>query len=189
MSGSQNSVDWSKLAAPQDDGAAKHLIGMALPSLEMPSTLGRRIPLSNLSGTTVIYVYPMTAQPGKNLPENWDMIPGARGCTPQSCAFRDVYTDLRDAGATRIFGLSTQNYEHQVEAATRLQLPFPLLSDASLSFANALRLPRFEADGQVLLKRLTLISRASRIMKVFYPVFPPDQDAENVLHWLQNNTI
>lgn len=189
MTSSLNSVDWSEIPAPSDDGAADHLVGISLPTTALPSTQGRPLSLANLSGTTVLFVYPMTGHPDRALPQGWDMIPGARGCTPQSCAFRDLYAELRKAGATRVFGLSTQTAEDQAEAHARLHLPFPLLSDAGLAFGTALSLPTFVADGKTLHKRITLISRADRIMTTFYPVFPPDQDAENVLNWLKSNSV
>ena len=141
--------------------------------------------LSGLGGTTVVYIYPMTGRPDVPLPEDWDMIPGARGCTPQSCAFRDHYAELRELGAQQLFGLSVQDSDYQREAAERLHLPFALLSDAEFRFADALRLPVFEAAGQRLLKRLTLIIEAGRVVKVFYPVFPPDRSADDVIAWLQ----
>ena len=187
MSQSLKAPDWSEIPTPEDDGAADHLTGVSLPVLVMPATIGGHIDLMQLTGTTVFYVYPMTGPASGELPDGWNDIPGARGCTPQSCAFRDHYDDLRQAGASRVFGLSTQSTEYQLEAANRLHLPFPLLSDEDLGFADALRLPRFVVDGKTLLKRITLITRAGRIAKIFYPVFPPDQDASNVLNWLKEN--
>jgi peroxiredoxin len=172
------------LPAPTDDGAANHLPGMQLPSVPLISTSGDTVDLSSLSGETVVYCYPMTGRPDRELPQGWDEIPGARGCTPQSCSFRDHHSELRDLGV-RVFGLSTQSTGYQQEAAGRLQLPFELLSDERLAFAEALGLPTFEADGMTLLKRLTLIIEDGRIEKVFYPVFPPDKNAEEVLAWLR----
>ena len=172
------------LPVPTDDGAADHLPGMRLPSVPLVSTSGETVDLSALSGKTVVYCYPMTGRPGRDLPQGWDEIPGARGCTPQSCSFRDHHAELRDHGA-RVFGLSTQDTEYQREAAGRLHLPFELLSDQRLAFAEALSLPTFEADGMILLKRVTLIIEDGRIEKVFYPVFPPDKNAEEMLAWLQ----
>ncbi len=142
--------------------------------------------LSILPGRTVVYCYPRTGRPGENLPLGWDEIPGARGCTPQSCAFRDHHEELRSLGA-RVFGLSTQSTEYQREAAERLHLPFELLSDESLSFGRALGLPVFEAEGTTLIKRLTLIVNEGRIGKVFYPVFPPAENANEVIAWLFRN--
>ena len=142
--------------------------------------------LSKLPGRTVVYCYPRTGRPDQDMPRGWDEIPGARGCTPQSCSFRDHYGELRALGA-RVFGLSTQNTEYQREAAGRLHLPFELLSDERLEFAGALALPTFEADSMILLKRLTLVIEDGRIEKVFYPVFPPDKNAEEVIGWLSRN--
>jgi peroxiredoxin len=172
------------LPIPTDDGASDHLPEMRLPSVPLNSTAGEPVDLSTLPGKTVVYCYPMTGRPGSDLPEGWDEIPGARGCTPQSCSFRDYHAELRDLGA-RVFGLSTQSTEYQREAAERLHLPFELLSDESLAFTRALDLPTFEVDGTVLLKRLTLIIKDERIEKVFYPVFPPDRSAEEVLDYLE----
>lgn len=177
-------VDWSALPQPEEDGAAAHLTGMALPPVALPSTGGGAVALDQLAGLAVLYVYPMTARPDRALPDGWDMIPGARGCTPQSCAFRDHFDALRALGVTHLFGVSTQGTAYQAEAAARLHLPFPLLSDAGLALADALSLPRFTVEGQVLLKRLTLIAEAGRIVRVHYPVFPPDADADKVLGWL-----
>lgn len=171
------------LPVPEDDGAADHLFGMRLPSVPLPSTGGERVDLSALPGTAVVYCYPMTGRPDRELPAGWDEIPGARGCTPQSCSFRDHHAGLRRLGA-RVFGLSTQSTAYQREAAERLHLPFPLLSDADLAFAGALRLPTFEVEGGVLTKRLTMILEDGTVEKVFYPVFPPGEDAERVLEWL-----
>ncbi len=174
------------LPVPQDDGAARHLTGMRLPDVSLPATDGSVVNLSRLAGLTVIYAYPRTGRPGQPLPEGWDAIPGARGCTPQSCAFRDHYQELQSLGAT-VFGLSTQTTEYQREAAERLHLPFPLLSDSSLAFAGALRLPTFAFEGANLLKRVTLILRDGVIEHVFYPVFPPDKNAEAVIAWLTSH--
>ena len=143
--------------------------------------------VSTLPGTSVVYCYPMTGRPGKDLPEDWDDIPGARGCTPQSCAFRDSYEDLRALGA-RVFGMSTQSTEYQREAAERLHLPYELLSDEELTFARALDLPTFEVESMTLLKRLTLVVLDGRILKVFYPVFPPDANAAEVTAWLRSES-
>ncbi|HSB48989.1 MAG TPA: peroxiredoxin [Burkholderiales bacterium] len=172
------------LPAPQDDGACDHLTGMTLPPIGLPSTRGRVVDLSRLAGTTVVYIYPRTGRPDQEVPTGWNDIPGARGCTPQSCAFRDHYAELQRAGAAHVFGLSTQDSAYQREAAGRLHLPFELLSDAGLELAGALNLPTFEVDGMKLIKRVTLIAREGRIEKVFYPVFPPDRNAGDVLDWL-----
>jgi len=187
MSQSLHAPDWSTIPAPQDDGSADHLTGISVPALTLASTSKAPVHLMRLSGTTVIYVYPMTGPADGTLPQGWDQIPGARGCTPQSCAFRDHYDELRRAGASRVYGLSTQDTSYQQEAVSRLHLPFPILSDADLRFANSLNLPRFEVNGKILLRRLTLIFRAGRIAKCFYPVFPPDENAQIVLTWLKEN--
>jgi peroxiredoxin len=173
------------LPVPEDDGAADHLPGMRLPSVPLASTLGEIVDLSALPGRTVVYCYPMTGRPDRSLPAGWDEIPGARGCTPQTCSFRDHHAELRSLGAS-VFGSSTQDTEYQREAATRLHLPFALLSDSDLAFAGALGLPTFEVDGMVLLKRLTLVIDEGWIEKVFYPVFPPDRSAEEVVEWLED---
>lgn len=182
------SVDWSALPAPDDDGAATHLEGARLPNVPLAASDGTAVDLGALGGRTVLYIYPMTGQPGKALPDGWDQIPGARGCTPQSCAFRDHYSELRAAGADHVFGLSTQETDWQREAVTRLHLPFALLSDAKFSLMEALRLPQLSVEGRRLLKRMALIVDDGRIRKVFYPVFPPDRNAADVLAWLQENT-
>ena len=173
------------LPVPEDDGAADHLPGMRLPSVPLASTSGEIVDLSALPGRTVVYCYPMTERPDRSLPTGWDEIPGARGCTPQSCSFRDHHAELRSLGAS-VFGSSTQDTEYQREAATRLHLPFALLSDSDLDFAGTLGLPTFEVDGMVLLKRLTLVIDEGWIEKVFYPVFPPDRSAEEVVEWLED---
>jgi peroxiredoxin len=186
MSKAQNYLELPKdLPVPQDDGAAKHLAGMGLPRLTLAATDGAEVDLSGQKGRTVVYAYPRTGEPGKPLPEGWDMIPGARGCTPQSCGFRDHFAELRKLGVDHLFGLSTQDSEYQREAAERLHLPFAILSDTDLKFTKALRLPTFEVDGMTLLKRLTLVIDDGRITHVFYPVFPPDKSAQEVAGWLQ----
>jgi len=184
------------LPVPQDDGACDHLQGMKLPAVALLATGGRKVDLSSLKGITVVYVYPRTGRPDQDLLPGWNAIPGARGCTPQSCAFRDHYQELKRAGASEVFGLSTQDTEYQREAAARLHLPFELLSDETLAFARALKLPTFDVAGMRLIKRLTLIARAPQIApsrrgeplieKVFYPVFPPDRNAGDVLAWLSS---
>jgi len=175
-----------RLPVPEDDGGSDHLPGMRLPSVPLMSTAGEPVDLSRLSGRTVVYCYPRTGRPEQDSPRGWDEIPGARGCTPQSCSFRDHHDELRALGA-RVFGLSTQDTEYQGEAAGRLHLPFELLSDEQLEFARALNLPTFEADSMTLLKRITLIVDSGRIEKVFYPVFPPDKNAQEVIEWLSRN--
>jgi len=171
------------LPVPIDDGACDHLPGLRLPSVPLLSTAGRLVDLSSLPGRTVVYCYPRTGRPDQEPPQGWNEIPGARGCTPQSCAFRDHHRELQALGA-RLFGLSTQETDYQREAAERLHLPFELLSDARLAFARALRLPTFEVESVTLIKRLTLIIRDGYIEKVFYPVFPPDAHPEEVIGWL-----
>ena len=172
------------LPFPVDDGACKHLPGLALPSLPLPSTGGRAIDPAQIPGWVVIYCYPMTGRPGVALPPGWDEIPGARGCTPQSCSFRDHYREF-EALKVQVFGLSTQTTDYQREAAERLHLPFELLSDNSFVFARALRLPMFEVEGMSLIKRVTLIAKDAKIAKHFYPVFPPDRNIDDVLGWLR----
>ena len=176
------------LPVPQDDGACDHLEGMKLPTVALRSTRGRSVDLSGLKGTTVVYIYPRTGRPDREMLAGWNAIPGARGCTPQSCAFRDHYDELKSAGAAQVYGLSTQDTAYQQEAAERLHLPFELLSDEKLEFARALKLPTFEVEGMKLIKRLTLILRDGAIAKVFYPVFPPDRKAGDVLAWLATRT-
>jgi len=173
------------IPAPQDDGAARHLTGTPLPDLSLPATDGAQVNLSALEGRTVVYIYPRTGVPGQALPEGWDDIPGARGCTPQSCAFRDHFAELKRLGVMHLFGLSTQDTAYQQEAASRLHLPFAILSDERLALARALSLPTFVTSGMTLLKRMALIIDEGVITKVFYPVFPPDKNAEEVIAWLK----
>ena len=175
------------LPVPEDDGACDHLEGGAMPSAPLPATDGSTVDLASLPGRTVVYAYPRTGVPGQALPAGWDEIPGARGCTPQSCAFRDHHAELVDAGASAVFGLSTQATDYQREAAERLALPFALLSDRALELASALRLPTFEADGATLIRRLALVIDDGRIAKAFYPVFPAERNATDVLDWLRAN--
>lgn len=177
-------VDWSTIPAPEDDGRAAHLTGMNLPAVTLQAHDGTRIDLAAIKGLVVVYAYPMTGRPGKALPEGWDTIPGARGCTPQSCAFRDHAAELNALGVSAVYGLSTQDSVYQQEAAERLHLPFLLLSDNALEFSKALQLPMFEVDGMNLTKRITLVIRDGVIERVFYPVFPPDRDAANVIAYL-----
>jgi len=172
------------LPIPQDDGAADHLAGLPLPSVALPSTAGGEVDLAALKGQTVLYCYPKTGVPDQALPDGWDAIPGARGCTPETCAFRDLFAELTAAGAARVFGLSTQSAAYQQELHGRLHLPFPILSDERLEFTRALRLPTFEAWRGTLIKRITLIIRDGRIEHAFYPIFPPDAHAAEVLAWL-----
>jgi peroxiredoxin len=177
-------VDWSKIPIPEDDGGARHLTGSRVPSLPLTATDGRAVDLAKLRGRVVMYVYPRTGQPGVPLPDGWDMIPGARGCTPQSCSFRDHFAELKTHGVEHLFGLSTQDSAYQREVAERLHLPFLLLSDEQLALAKAMRLPTFKTSGMTLLKRLALVINDGTIEQVFYPIFPPDRSAADVLHWL-----
>jgi peroxiredoxin len=173
------------LPVPQDDGAALHLAGLKLPSVPLAATDGSTVDLSKLAGRTVVYIYPRTGVPGQPPADGWDAIPGARGCTPQSCSFRDHFAELKRLGAARLYGLSTQDTEYQSEAVERLKLPFPILSDRNLALARAIRLPTFTVAGMILLKRMALVIDAGVIAKVFYPVFPPDKSAEEVIAWLR----
>jgi len=173
------------LPVPQDDGAARHLEGMKLPPVTLAATDGSEVDLAALSGRTVVYIYPRTGRPGQPLPDGWDAIPGARGCTPQSCSFRDHFAELKALGVSHLFGLSTQDSAYQREAAERLHLPFAILSDAGLRFTRALRLPTFAVDGMTLQKRMVLVIDDGVIAKAFYPVFPPDESAAAVAAWLR----
>ena len=177
----------SNLPVPLDDGACNHLTGMPVPSMALMSTSNRRVDLGQVSKErTVVYCYPRTGTPDKEPPPGWNEIPGARGCTPESCGFRDHYGDLRTLHC-QVFGLSTQTTEYQREMVQRLHLPFEVLSDADLAFTKALRLPTFTFDGTILIKRLTLLVSEAKIEKVFYPVFPPDKHAQEVIAWLSRN--
>jgi len=173
------------LPVPKDDGAARHLTGMRVPPVALAATDGSTIDLSALAGRTVVYVYPRTGVPGQPLPDGWDAIPGARGCTPQSCSFRDHFAELKRLGVDHLYGLSTQDSAYQSEAVRRLHLPFPILSDCSLALARALKLPTFAVAGMTLLKRMALVLDGGAISKIFYPVFPPDKSAEEVIAWLR----
>ncbi len=183
-------VDWSKIPAPADDGAAAHLVGMTIPPVNLVATDDSSVTLSTLLGRTVVFAYPRTGEPGKiGLVDDWDMIPGARGCTPQTCSFRDLFAELKAAGANHVFGLSTQSNAYQAEMASRLHLPFPVLSDEKLEFTRALDLPVMKVAGLTLIRRLALIIDNARITQVFYPVFPPDRNAADVLKWLKENPV
>jgi peroxiredoxin len=172
---------------PQDDGATQHLARVTLPDLALPATQGPSVNLAKLSGRTVVYIYPRTGVPGVDAPPGWDDIPGARGCTPQSCSFRNHFAELKALGVARVFGLSTQDTAYQQEAATRLHLPFPILSDDKLVLTKALKLPTFTASGMTLLKRMALVIDNGVVTKVFYPVFPPDKSAAEVIAWIQES--
>jgi peroxiredoxin len=183
-------TDYARLPAdlpvPTDDGACAHLPGLAVPAVPLPATTGGAVDLTTLPGRVVAYFYPMTGVPGVPLPDGWDAIPGARGCTPQACGFRDHAAELARLGAA-VVGVSTQPPAEQAEAAARLHLPFPLLSDGRLELARALRLPTFTAGGRTLVRRLTLVVRAGRVEHVFYPAFPPDAHAATVVRWLTDH--
>ena len=180
MTGSYVSLP-ANLPEPIDDGACDHLTGTSLPDISLSATTGGEINLFRQAGVVVVYIYPMTGRPGVALPQGWDDIPGARGCTPQSCAYRDAYQLITDAGVDGLYGLSSQDTAWQSELASRLHLPFPVLSDAALQFATALSLPTFTVDGKTLIKRLTLIAENGQIKAVHYPVFPSDSDPSWVL--------
>ena len=183
-------VDWSRIPAPIDDGAAAHLVGLKIPAVSLVATDDTSVTLSALRGRSVVFAYPRTGEPGKiALVDDWDMIPGARGCTPQTCSFRDLFAELKAVGAAHVFGLSTQSNAYQAEMASRLHLPFPVLSDEKLALTRALGLPTMEVAGLTLIKRLALIIDGGRITQVFYPVFPPDRNASDVLEWLKENRI
>jgi peroxiredoxin len=184
-------IDYSKvlpdnLPVPVDDGAANHLVGLAMPALTLAATDGREVGLGTLgSGRTVIYLYPLTGVPGTDLPDGWDAIPGARGCSTEACDFRDHFTLLRDVGVVNVFGLSSQDSDYQREVVDRLGLPFAMLSDTGFALAEALSLPTFAAPGHDrLYARLTLVINDGVIEHVFYPIFPPNTHAQQVLNWL-----
>jgi peroxiredoxin len=172
------------LPEPEDDGAAGHLLNAVVPAINLPATTKETIDLAALTGRTVLFCYPRTGRPDQELPPGWNAIPGARGCTPEACGFRDAHAQFEELGV-RIFALSTQSADYQREMAERLHLPFPVLSDEELELTTTLRLPTFETSGWTLLKRLTLVIDDGRIEHVFYPVFPPDSHAGEVLSWLR----
>jgi len=175
----------SDLPVPIDDGGAWHLAGANLPDITLQATTGPAVTLSKLKGVTVLYVYPRTGVPGVDAPPGWDDIPGARGCTPQSCGFRDHFAELKALGVAQVYGLSSQDTAYQREAAERLHLPFPLLSDVELKLKSAIGLPTFLTSGMTLYKRMALVLEDAAIVRVFYPVFPPDKNAEEVMAWLR----
>jgi peroxiredoxin len=178
------------LPVPEDDGAADHLPGTAMPHLTLPATDGSEVTLDELGPErTVIYIYPLSGRPGVDLPTGWNAIPGARGCTPEACGFRDHFAELRDAGAANVYGLSSQRTGYQAELAERLALPFAILSDPGFAVGGALDLPTFTADGEQLYKRLTLIVTDARVEHAFYPIFPPDRHAGEVLDWLRAHAV
>lgn len=183
-------VDWSTIPAPVDDGGTKHLKGTTIPPVALRATDGASVTLSSLPGRVVLFAYPRTGEPGQiGLVNDWDMIPGARGCTPQTCAFRDLFKDLKAAGAQHVFGISTQDTDYQREMVERLHVPFQVLSDSDLAFTRALNLASMDVAGLTLIKRLALIIDDAKITHVFYPVFPPDRNAGDVLEWLQANPV
>jgi len=175
----------ASLPVPQDDGGARHLAGLKLPSMRLTATDGSNVDLSALKGRTVVYIYPRTGVPGQPSPDGWDEIPGARGCTPQSCSFRDHFAELKRLGVAQLFGLSTQDSDYQREAVQRLHLPFSILSDQALVLTRAIGLPTFSVADMTLLKRMALVIDDGVIGKVFYPVFPPDKNAAAVVTWLR----
>ena len=177
--------DWSMIPAPIDDGAARHLAGMSVASIPLSVTDGTTADLSCFPGCTVVYAYPRARQPGVPNPDGWDLLPGARGCTSQACLFREHFAELKALGVNHLFGLSTQDSSYQRETAERLHLPFPILSDEHLRLATAMRLPIFQTNGMTLLRRLTLVIYDGVIEHVFYPVFPPDRNASDVVAWLE----
>jgi peroxiredoxin len=187
MGSSVEAPDWSTIPAPQDDGAARHLTGSRMASVPLAATDGTVVDLSKLSGRVVVYAYPRTGVPGVENPAGWDLIPGARGCTPQTCAFRDHFAELKELGVDAVFGLSTQGTAYQREMAERLHLPFAILSDAEFRLTRAMKLPTFKTSGMELLKRFTLVIRDGVIEHVFYPVFPPDRNAGDVAVWLHEH--
>ena len=193
MTEAKNTIDapdWSTIPAPVDDGSTRHLLGASMAAVPLHATDGRQVDLATLQGRSIVYAYPRTGEPGKiALVDDWDMIPGARGCTPQTCAFRDLFAELKAAGAMQVFGLSTQSNAYQTEMASRLHLPFPVLSDEKLALTRALNLPTMQVAGLTMIKRLALIIDDGRITHVFYPVFPPDRNAGDVLAWLKENRV
>ena len=179
------------LPVPEDDGAAAHLPGSRMPAVELPDSNGQPVNLAELgSGRTVIYLYPLTGQPGVDLPEGWDSIPGARGCSTEACDFRDHFEDLRQAGVHQVYGMSSQPIAYQAEVVERLRLPFAMISDENFALGDALRLPTFTAEGHLrLYSRLTLVVTDGVIEHVFYPIFPPNTHAQQVLEWARRNPL
>lgn len=177
--------DWSKIPSPKKNASLEHLNNFLIPEIKLLSTSGDEVNLSKLVGLSIIYVYPMTGQPNVALPKGWDEIPGARGCTPQSCSFRDNFLELKKINIKNIFGLSSQTTEYQREMAERLHLPYSVLSDEKFKFANSLKLPTFKVENMDLIERVTLIIDNNKIIKYFYPVFPPDQNVNDVIFWLK----
>jgi peroxiredoxin len=183
MKSAIDTPDWSTIPAPLDDGATRHLASARMSSIPLQATNGDTVDLSAIPGRVVVYAYPRTGRPGVENPDGWDMIPGARGCTPQSCSFRDHFAELKALGVDQLFGLSTQDSGYQREAAERLHLPFTILSDEHLKLTRAMNLPTFETSGMTLLKRFTLVINDGMVEHIFYPVFPPDRSASDVVEW------
>ena len=184
MTSTVDAPNWSSIPVPVDDGATRHLMGARVASVPLPATTGEAVDLSALRGRTLVYAYPRTGRPDIENPDGWDMIPGARGCTPQTCSFRDHFAELKELGVDHLFGLSTQDPDYQREAAERLHLPFAILSDERLKLTRTMNLPTFETSGMTLLKRFTLVIDDGVVTHVFYPVFPPDRSASDVIEWL-----
>ncbi|WP_347374579.1 peroxiredoxin [Aequorivita sp. Q41] len=176
----------ANLPKPVDDGKCNHLLGMEIPTIKLWATDGKQVELANFKENLVIYCYPMTGRPDTELPNGWEEIPGARGCTPQACSFRDHYSELKTL-QFEVFGISTQSSEYQKEVSERLHLPYVLLSDDNLKFVSALKLPTFQVGQMELIKRLTLIFKKGKVVKYFYPVFPPDENINQVIRWINNN--
>jgi len=183
--GGHAAPNWSGIPEPEDDGACQHLQGTQFPSLSLPSTSGKPVDISTLPGLTILFIYPRTGAPGENIPAEWDAIPGARGCTPQACSFRDASQEFAELGVDVIFGCSTQDTKYQLELKERIHLPYELLSDEKLELARAAKLPTHEWKGKTLIKRMAMAVESGKIVKVWYPVFPPDQSAAQVLEWLK----
>lgn len=173
------------MPAPKDDGACAHLKGATFPSVSLPSTAGNTVDHSSLSGLTIIFIYPRTGAPGEHVPAEWNEIPGARGCTPQACSFRDASDEFSKLGGRQILGVATQDTAYQREVKERVHLNYELLSDEELELTNALRLPTIEWEGRKLIKRIAMAVEDGKIVEVWYPVFPPDQNAAEVLKWLK----
>ena len=177
--------DWSKIPPAKKNVSLEHLNNFLIPDIKLLSTSGNQVNLSKLVGLSIMYVYPMTGQPNVALPKGWDEIPGARGCTPQSCSFRDNFLELKKLNIKNIFGISSQTTEYQREMVKRLNLPYPVLSDEKLKFTNFLKLPTFKVENMNLIERVTLILENNKIIKYFYPVFPTDQNVNDVIYWLK----
>lgn len=175
------------LPVPEDDGACNHLPGKDLPAIALAATSGRRVRVDEAAQSrAVFFFYPRTGRPGAAIPPTWDAIPGARGCTPHSCGFRDLHAEFKALGSA-VYGVSSQDTDYQRELVERTKLTYEVLSDREFRLTDALRLPTFEFEGVRLIKRLAFVAEKGRIVKVFYPVFPPDRNAEVVLAWLRQS--